>query len=98
MAATNEVVIAMLKEAYSMELETVMNYLANSTNLDGVRETGRHDEGKQITLEAVGEVDALVKAIAAHRALAIESVQPTLEEEFMALYESGEGPEEGSDA
>lgn len=37
MAATNEVVIAMLKEAYSMELETVMNYLANSTNLDGVR-------------------------------------------------------------
>ncbi|MGH8164853.1 MAG: ferritin-like domain-containing protein, partial [Rhodanobacteraceae bacterium] len=29
--------IEMLKVAYSMELETVMNYLANSINLDGVR-------------------------------------------------------------
>ena len=37
MAATNEEVIGMLTEAYFMELETVMNYLANSTNLDGVR-------------------------------------------------------------
>lgn len=37
MAATNEEVIEMLTMAYCMELETVMNYLANSTNLDGVR-------------------------------------------------------------
>ena len=37
MAATNEEVIEMLQEAYCMEIETVMNYLANSTNLDGVR-------------------------------------------------------------
>lgn len=37
MAATNEEVIEMLQEAYCMELETVMNYIANSTNLDGVR-------------------------------------------------------------
>ena len=35
--ATPEEVIEMLKNAYCMELETVMNYLANSTNLDGVR-------------------------------------------------------------
>ncbi len=35
--ATNAEVIELLKTAYSMELETVMNYLANSTNLDGVR-------------------------------------------------------------
>ncbi len=35
--ASNEEVIEMLKTAYSMELETVMNYLANSINLDGVR-------------------------------------------------------------
>ncbi|MDA1036700.1 MAG: ABC transporter ATP-binding protein [Chloroflexi bacterium] len=66
--------------------------------LDGVRETGRNDDGKQITLEAVGEVDALVKAIAAHHVLSIESVQPTLEEEFLALYERGESSEEGGDA
>ncbi|MBP87640.1 MAG: rubrerythrin [Planctomycetaceae bacterium] len=37
MAATNDEVIEMLKAAYCMELETVMNYIANSTNLDGVR-------------------------------------------------------------
>ena len=30
-------VIQLLKTAYSMELETVCNYLANSINLDGVR-------------------------------------------------------------
>jgi len=35
--ATNAEVIEMLKTAYSMELETVMNYLSNSINLDGVR-------------------------------------------------------------
>ena len=33
----NEQVIAMLLEAYTMELETVTNYIANSINLDGVR-------------------------------------------------------------
>ena len=37
MAASKSKVIELLKTAYSMELETVMNYLANSTNLDGVR-------------------------------------------------------------
>lgn len=35
--ATTEEVIDMLKAAYCMEFETVMNYVANSTNLDGVR-------------------------------------------------------------
>ena len=37
MAASREEVIKMLQTAYSMEIETVMNYLANSINLDGVR-------------------------------------------------------------
>ncbi len=37
MAKTNEETITLLQTAYSMELETVMNYLANSINLDGVR-------------------------------------------------------------
>lgn len=37
MAASREEVISMLTKAYSMEIETVMNYLANSVNLDGVR-------------------------------------------------------------
>ena len=32
-----ETVIEFLQKAYSMELETVMNYIAYSTNLDGIR-------------------------------------------------------------
>jgi bacterioferritin len=36
-AANNQEVISMLQKAYGMELETVMNYIANSINLDGVR-------------------------------------------------------------
>ena len=34
---TQQQIIEELKIAYWMELETVMNYIANSTNLDGVR-------------------------------------------------------------
>ena len=33
----NEDIIAELKVAYAMELETIQNYIAASTNLDGVR-------------------------------------------------------------
>lgn len=36
-AETQQQIIEELKVAYWMELETVMNYIANSTNLDGVR-------------------------------------------------------------
>lgn len=37
MSVNSEAVIGMLSTAYSMEIETVLNYLANSVNLDGVR-------------------------------------------------------------
>jgi len=37
MASKPSEVIEMLKQSYSMEIETVMNYLANSIHLDGVR-------------------------------------------------------------
>ena len=37
MAVSNDKVIELLSSAYSMEIETVLNYLANSVNLDGVR-------------------------------------------------------------
>lgn len=36
MAGTQEI-ITMLTKSYEMEIETVTNYIANSTNLDGVR-------------------------------------------------------------
>ncbi len=37
MPANKQQVIDMLTTAYSMEIETVLNYMANSINLDGVR-------------------------------------------------------------
>jgi bacterioferritin len=37
MTATKQETIDMLTTAYCMELETVLNYLANSVNLDGIR-------------------------------------------------------------
>ena len=37
MAVTTKQTIDLLLESYGMELETVLNYLANSVNLDGVR-------------------------------------------------------------
>ena len=37
MAATKEQIIASLREAYNMELETVINYLSNSLHMEGVR-------------------------------------------------------------
>jgi len=37
MAATKEQIVASLRKAYCMEVETVLNYLANGLVLDGVR-------------------------------------------------------------
>jgi bacterioferritin len=37
MAETREAIVELLKAAYFMELETVMNYVTNSINPDGVR-------------------------------------------------------------
>lgn len=37
MAATKNDIIANLRQAYNMEVETVINYLANSLHLEGVR-------------------------------------------------------------
>jgi bacterioferritin len=37
MAATREQILASLIKAYNMEVETVLNYLANSLHLEGVR-------------------------------------------------------------
>jgi bacterioferritin len=37
MAATREQILAALRKAYSMEVETILNYLANSLDMEGVR-------------------------------------------------------------
>src|ERR1700726_1924245 len=37
MAATKDQIVTSLRKAYNMEVETVINYLANSLDLEGVR-------------------------------------------------------------
>jgi bacterioferritin len=53
MAVTKDQIIAALQKAYSMELETVMNYLANSIHLDGVR---AESIKKALTADITGEL------------------------------------------
>lgn len=63
MAASKEEIVQLLTTAYSMELETVINYLANSTNLDGVRaEEIKKSLAADIT-EELGHAQMLAKRI-----------------------------------
>lgn len=63
MAASKEEIVQLLTTAYSMELETVVNYLANSTNLDGVRaEEIKKSLAADIT-EELGHAQMLAKRI-----------------------------------
>ncbi|MCL4194142.1 MAG: hypothetical protein KJZ87_20560, partial [Thermoguttaceae bacterium] len=63
MADQRDKTIAELITAYRMELETVMNYLANSTNLDGVRaEEIKKSLAADITAE-LGHAQTLARRI-----------------------------------
>ncbi|MGL4514513.1 MAG: ferritin-like domain-containing protein [Lacipirellulaceae bacterium] len=63
MAATREEVVSLLTTAYGMEIETVMNYLANSTNLDGIRAEEIKKALSADILEEVGHAQMLAKRI-----------------------------------
>jgi bacterioferritin len=62
-AATREEVVSLLTAAYCMEIETVMNYLANSTNLDGIRAEEIKKALAADILEEVGHAQMLAKRI-----------------------------------
>lgn len=63
MADDRAQIIEELKTSYRMELETVMNYLAHSTNLDGVRaEQIKKSLAADITAE-LGHAQALARRI-----------------------------------
>jgi ABC-2 type transport system ATP-binding protein len=54
-------------------------------NVEGVKLLSR-DDGMNITLEVEGEMDALVKALAAYPVSRIETELPSLEEIFLVYY------------
>ena len=61
--ADNKIIIDNLIKSYWMEIETVMNYLSNSVNLDGVRaEEIKKSLAADIT-EELGHAQALAKRL-----------------------------------
>ncbi len=48
-------------------------------------------DGARVRLRVAGEIDPVVKAIAAHPVIELEFSRPTLEEVFLTYYEEG-GP------
>jgi ABC-2 type transport system ATP-binding protein len=59
------------------------------SHLPGVKFLGRDDRGG-VLLEVLGEMDGLIKALAAYPVSDLETERPSLEEVFLAYYE-GEG-------
>lgn len=63
MASNREQIVEMLQQAYCMEIETVMNYIANSTNLDGVRAEQIKQSLAADVLEEIGHAQQLGQRI-----------------------------------
>src|SRR5688572_31904601 len=62
-AAEREELIGLLKQAYWMEIETVMSYIANSTNPDGVRAQEIIESLKADVQEELGHAQAFADRI-----------------------------------
>ena len=58
------------------------------THLPGVKVLTQ-DEGQSLTLQVEGEMDGLIKALAAFPVIEFETERPSLEEIFLAYYEEG---------
>jgi bacterioferritin len=62
-AEKREEIVEMLKTAYWMEIETVMNYIANSTNPDGVRAQEIIESLREDIQEELGHAQQYAKRI-----------------------------------
>ena len=62
-AATREQIVEMLQRAYWMEIETVMSYIANSVNPDGVRAQEVKESLEQDIQEELGHAQQFASRI-----------------------------------
>lgn len=62
-AAKREEIVSLLTQAYWMEMETVMSYLANATNLDGIRAEEIAEALEADVTEELGHATAFAKRI-----------------------------------
>jgi bacterioferritin len=62
-SGTREEIVALLTQAYWMEIETVMSYLSASTNLDGVRAQEIRESLAEDIKEELGHAEEFAKRI-----------------------------------
>ena len=62
-AAKREEIVGLLTTAYWMEMETVMSYLANAANLDGIRAEEIAEALEEDVTEELGHASAFAKRI-----------------------------------
>src|SRR3954447_23244025 len=82
--ADREQIIAMLTKAYWMELETVMSYLANSINPDGVRAQEIIESLKEDIQEELGHAQQFATRIKELYGVVPSSVDFTPEQTYLA--------------
>jgi bacterioferritin len=87
----NQAIIDALSKAYNMELETVMNYIANSTNLDGVRAKHIKDELAADVPTELGHAQLIANRIKTIGGVVPSSLQLSLEQESL------QSPEDSTD-
>lgn len=87
----NQAIVAELTRAYWMELETVLNYLANSINLDGVR---AEEIKKSLAADVPAELNHAT--LLASRIKTIDGRIPG-SQEFKAVQQTLQPPEDTTD-
>ncbi len=87
----NDEIIKALAKAYNMELETVMNYIAVSVNLDGVRAKHIKDELAADVPTEIGHAQLIANRIKTIGGVVPGSLQLTMEQSFM------QSPEDSTD-
>ena len=86
-AVEREQIIEMLKKAYFMELETVINYLSNSVNPDGVRAQEIRESLQEDIQEELGHAQQFASRIKELYGVVPSSVDFTPEQTYLAPAE-----------
>ena len=82
-SAQREEIIALLKKAYWMEIETVMSYIANSVNPDGVRAQEIIESLQEDIQEELGHAQEFAKRIKELYGVVPGSLDFTAEQTFL---------------
>ena len=88
-AAKREEIVQLLTKAYWMEMETVISYLSNSTNLDGVRAEEIAEALANDVTEELGHAKAFAERIKDLYGTPPGSMDFTPEQTYLQTHEDG---------